>query len=222
MNADGKAGFEKFRATSAPHKAFAICADGAWSWASGHKSPEFAIESALEQAKKRDKETPCHPYAVDDKFVDAGPMVSATLSDARDTLVTARLKKAIYWDERKEADIAPTTTLSRRFHAPTPSSVAGAKTISTVDLVRMLFSPTPPILVNVLANPKVFIPGSIAANDLGSDLSSKGDLNSKKFLETHLKKKDKTVVFYCLSWQCWLSYNAALRAISLGYSNVSW
>ncbi len=98
LNADGKAGFEKFRATSAPHKAFAICVDGAWSWVKDRVSPEIAIESALERAKKYSKETPCHPYAVDDKFVDAAPMVLAAPSDARDILVTAGLKKAIYWD----------------------------------------------------------------------------------------------------------------------------
>lgn len=30
------------------------------------------------------------------------------------------------------------------------------------------------------------------------------------------------MVLYCLSQQCWMSYNAALRAINLGYTNVLW
>ena len=30
------------------------------------------------------------------------------------------------------------------------------------------------------------------------------------------------VVVYCQSTHCWMSYNAALRAINMGYSNVLW
>ena len=30
------------------------------------------------------------------------------------------------------------------------------------------------------------------------------------------------LVFYCLNPECWMSYNAALRAINLGYRNVLW
>lgn len=30
------------------------------------------------------------------------------------------------------------------------------------------------------------------------------------------------LVFYCHHHHCWLSYNAALRAIKLGYTNVMW
>ena len=35
-------------------------------------------------------------------------------------------------------------------------------------------------------------------------------------------KKDVPLVFYCLSTQCWMSYNGALRAINAGYTNVLW
>ena len=31
-----------------------------------------------------------------------------------------------------------------------------------------------------------------------------------------------SIVFFCLSAKCWLSHNAALRAIALGYENVHW
>ena len=34
--------------------------------------------------------------------------------------------------------------------------------------------------------------------------------------------KAKPVVFYCLSQMCWLSYNAAMRAVEAGYTNVLW
>jgi PQQ-dependent catabolism-associated CXXCW motif protein len=34
--------------------------------------------------------------------------------------------------------------------------------------------------------------------------------------------KDVPLVFYCLNVYCWMSYNAALRAINLGYTRVLW
>jgi PQQ-dependent catabolism-associated CXXCW motif protein len=30
------------------------------------------------------------------------------------------------------------------------------------------------------------------------------------------------LVFFCVNSQCWLSYNASLRAAALGYTNVYW
>ncbi|MBE7420268.1 MAG: hypothetical protein HS128_21415 [Ideonella sp.] len=33
---------------------------------------------------------------------------------------------------------------------------------------------------------------------------------------------DVPLVFYCASPQCWMSYNAATRAVRLGYRNVLW
>ena len=34
--------------------------------------------------------------------------------------------------------------------------------------------------------------------------------------------KGRPLVFFCADTECWLSYNAALRAISLGYTSVMW
>jgi PQQ-dependent catabolism-associated CXXCW motif protein len=34
--------------------------------------------------------------------------------------------------------------------------------------------------------------------------------------------KARSLVFFCVNAQCWLSYNAALRAAALGYANVYW
>ena len=30
------------------------------------------------------------------------------------------------------------------------------------------------------------------------------------------------MIFFCLSAECWLSHNAALRATALGYANILW
>ena len=34
-------------------------------------------------------------------------------------------------------------------------------------------------------------------------------------------KRDAAVVFFCLK-DCWMSWNAAKRALELGYTNVMW
>ena len=35
-------------------------------------------------------------------------------------------------------------------------------------------------------------------------------------------RRDLPIVIYCLDPNCWLSYNAALRTVAAGYSNVYW
>jgi PQQ-dependent catabolism-associated CXXCW motif protein len=35
-------------------------------------------------------------------------------------------------------------------------------------------------------------------------------------------RQDMPLVFYCLSPHCWMSYNAALRAVNAGFTNVLW
>ena len=35
-------------------------------------------------------------------------------------------------------------------------------------------------------------------------------------------QRDRPMVFYWASIQCWMSYNAALRAIRMGYQKVGW
>ena len=34
--------------------------------------------------------------------------------------------------------------------------------------------------------------------------------------------KAKPMLFYCQNTQCWMSYNAALRAIAMGHTRVFW
>src|SRR6185295_13359840 len=36
------------------------------------------------------------------------------------------------------------------------------------------------------------------------------------------RDKAKPIVFFCVNAQCWLSYNASLRAAALGYTQVYW
>ena len=59
---------------------------------------------------------------------------------------------------------------------------------------------------------------------MGGDLGDPSQVGEYEAAEFFARLKDKTspIVFYCLSWECWLSYNAAMRAVALGYKNVFW
>ncbi len=222
LNQEGKSAFEKFRAYIGPHKAFAACMNGAWAWVSKQESPESAIEAALIRARRNSGEAPCSPYVVDNQFNGAGASIKLNVDEGRAALTAVELKRKFYWDEDKETGISPTTSVNRTFHSPTPKGIPGAKLIFTSELKFMLSSAEPPLLVNVLVSPKISIPGSVANNGIGSDFVRKGEIDAQEFLDLHLREKSKPVVFYCLSWQCWLSYNAVLRAVSWGYTNVYW
>jgi PQQ-dependent catabolism-associated CXXCW motif protein len=128
--------------------------------------------------------------------------------------------------EDKDWGISPTRELRNdNFHAPTPTTIPDGTVITTNQLNEMLLSHDKPILVDVLDGRAVAnIPGSLWMS--GAGLGGFDDLRQER-LRKHLENlafgsKQKKMVFYCLNAQCWLSYNAALRAIKLGYANVYW
>jgi PQQ-dependent catabolism-associated CXXCW motif protein len=124
------------------------------------------------------------------------------------------------------------------YRAPVPRSLDGARTVSTseaADLWRQGIA----VFIDVLPQaprpknlptgtiwrdkPRYDIPGSLWLPDTGY-----GELASAMaaYLEAGLVRatagdKGKPLVFYCLA-DCWMSWNAAKRALALGYTNVVW
>jgi PQQ-dependent catabolism-associated CXXCW motif protein len=112
-----------------------------------------------------------------------------------------------------------------QYHAPAPLSVPGAKTIRTVQLKEMLGGSQVPILIDVLDGKPHKTP--IGAYWLPGTGAGQLPRNIGLFFEESLATftggdKSKPLVFFCLSSECWLSYNASLRALDLGYTNVLW
>jgi PQQ-dependent catabolism-associated CXXCW motif protein len=71
--------------------------------------------------------------------------------------------------------------------------------------------------------PRLDIPGSIWLPDTGYGELAPG---MAAYFEKGLQEvtggdKTKLLVVYCLT-DCWMSWNAAKRALSLGYANVAW
>ncbi len=123
------------------------------------------------------------------------------------------------------------------YHSPVPLTLQGATVVDTaqahvlwlkhqifVDVLPQAPKPAglPPGTI-FRVKPRRYIPGSIWLPDTGY-----GQLSGKMqfYFEDGLQKvthgdKAKTLVFYCLK-DCWMSWNAARRAMQLGYRHVVW
>jgi PQQ-dependent catabolism-associated CXXCW motif protein len=112
------------------------------------------------------------------------------------------------------------------YRAPTPTTLAGGKMISTYNLHKRLTGKNPPLLINALLGGSTeLIPGSVWLSGAGK----KGKFTDATQQQLGQELKDLTggqtkevIVFYCSGYNCWHSYNAALRAVNLGYRKVLW
>ena len=124
------------------------------------------------------------------------------------------------------------------YRAATPATVTGGFVLDTV-AAHQLWQRGEAIWIDVLPAPRRpanlpqtalwmplphrNIPGSLWLPDVG-----RGALNPKLegYFRDHLAtatklRKDAAVVFYCLA-DCWMSWNAAKRAASWGYTQIYW
>lgn len=131
-----------------------------------------------------------------------------------------------YGGEDRDWNIAPTTRLrTADYHGPTPLTIPGGRVVSTIELQSMLAGRSPPYLIDVLGGQGhrtvrgAFWLHGAGAGDLSAD-------EARRFLDAVSKfaagDKGRPIVFFCADRECWLSYNAALRAIAAGYTNIMW
>ena len=124
------------------------------------------------------------------------------------------------------------------YRSPTPATLSGAAVIDTAAAKR-LFDEKAAVFVDTLPRapkpkglpagtlwrpkPRADIPGSIWLVDTGyGDLAPVMEQYLRDGLERATKgDKARALVFYCLR-DCWMSWNAAKRAVFLGYSGVNW
>jgi len=124
------------------------------------------------------------------------------------------------------------------YRTPTPATLAGARVVDT-DGAFHLWRDKAAAFVDVLPHaPKPAnlppstvwrekrhdsIPGSLWLADVGYGAIS---AETQAYFDKGLQKasagdKARALVFYCLE-NCWMSWNAAKRALSMGYTNVVW
>lgn len=110
-------------------------------------------------------------------------------------------------------------------HGPTPNQIPGGQVITTSGLVEFVQTRGMQTLIfDVLGGPQT-IPGAmpaVAAAQPGSYQDQFQQQFGAYLQHASGGNNEMPMVFYCLNPQCWMSYNAALRAINLGYRNVLW
>ena len=131
----------------------------------------------------------------------------------------------------------PTAYRTSDYRAPTPATVNGKPALTT-DQAAALWRdhaaqfidtlPQPPKPAGLPEGtiwhpkPRDDIPGSIWLPDTGYGELAPIMLDYfRRGLDKALAGGKRPLVFYCLK-DCWMSWNAARRALALGYKNVDW
>jgi PQQ-dependent catabolism-associated CXXCW motif protein len=120
------------------------------------------------------------------------------------------------------------------YRAPTPAGLTGARTIST-DEAKAIWEKGGAQFLDVLpatlgqgvhegkwlpGSPRRDIPGSLWLPNVGmGQLDGRMEAYFRKALDR--QPKGKPLLFYCLT-DCWMSWNAAKRALSWGYGPILW
>lgn len=124
------------------------------------------------------------------------------------------------------------------YRAPVPATLRGAKVVTTAeaetlwrDKKAIFFDvlPQAPKPTNLPAGtvwrdkPRADIPGSAWLANVGyGEINAETEAYFRKGLEQNgVASKDQAILFYCMN-NCWMSWNAAKRAIAWGYSAVHW
>ncbi len=124
------------------------------------------------------------------------------------------------------------------YRAPVPATLQGAQVLTTVQAETLWRAgsaafidvlPRPPKPPNLPAGtvwreaPRPHIPGSLWLPDTGyGELADVTEAYLKRGLQRASGgDQARPLVFYCQA-QCWMSWNAAKRALGYGYANVAW
>ena len=124
------------------------------------------------------------------------------------------------------------------YRSPVPATLAGARVLTTEE-TEAIWRAKSGIFIDVLPRPpkpknlpegtvwrdkpRFSIPGSIWLPDTGYGrlAASTEDYLRQGLARSTKGNKSALLVIYCQA-DCWMSWNAAKRALSLGYSNVAW
>ncbi len=128
--------------------------------------------------------------------------------------------------ERQDFGVPATKQLhAGAMHGPTPASLPGGQIITTKGLVALVQGRQAPFVLFDVLGQQDMLPNAVPAAWLaqaGSFDDAVQQHATQLFGQHTQGRKDTALIFYCLSRECWMSYNAALRAVHAGYKNVLW
>ena len=153
-------------------------------------------------------------------------LLAATFLCAAPAFALEPAKPGAYGEEDRDWNIPPTKAYrTGDYHGPTPREIPGGRVVSTYELSQMMTQQPRPYVIDVLGgNVHRTIAGAFWMIGAGAGDMTKEE--EKRFVDAMGKfaggNRNQALVFFCVDSQCWLSYNAALRAIAAGYTNVMW
>ena len=156
----------------------------------------------------------------------------------RAPLAIAFLLAAVWAAQAGDPAPEPAGYRTQDYRAPTPATLKGGRVLTDEEAHRLwrdhaaVFIDTLPAVPRPAGlgadvvwrdKPREDIPGSVWLPDTGyGELAPAMEDYFRNGLRTATKSQmSQPLVFYCLR-NCWMSWNAAKRAIGLGYADVSW
>jgi len=151
-------------------------------------------------------------------------------------LVAAALAAPVFGQQREPFE--PEDYRTDNYRAPVPETLAGARVLTTAE-AEAIWRAKGSAFVDVLPRapkpknlpegtvwreaPRRNIPGSIWLPDTGYGVlpPAMDDYFQRGLAQASHGNKAALLVIYCLA-DCWMSWNAAKRAQTYGYSNVAW
>jgi len=199
---------------------------GAWPTGPGDSfGGSFDGESAAAPVSDPPAETPEAPPPEETAEADAGADAEPE-PEAPDVATDAEDVDPILAFELRDYGVAPTNWLRQgAFHSPTPIDIPGGMVITTEDLTEAIRTNDMTfVLIDVLGG-EYRLPNALSATQLAAP-GTYGDRTQQQaalwLAQVTGSNPGVPIVLYCSDPMCWLSYNAALRTIAAGYSNVFW
>jgi PQQ-dependent catabolism-associated CXXCW motif protein len=130
-----------------------------------------------------------------------------------------------YADELTDFGVPPQSTLQQNVGSPTPLTIPGGHVITTAEIQQAVGSNILFFDVWNSGSPHPTIPGAIPIPGAGNpgDFTDQLQQQLWQYLAQATRQQaQQPIVFFCASSSCWESYNAALRAINMGFKTVLW
>ena len=131
-----------------------------------------------------------------------------------------------YGNETYDFHVPPQSALKSDVGSPTPLTIPGATTVTTVQVMNEMQQHSRMVLVDSLQNPHqstlsgaIHLPYSGQFGTFNDQVQAGLQNDLLRAVQGH---REVPLVFFGLGVQCWESYNAALRARAAGFPNVFW
>jgi PQQ-dependent catabolism-associated CXXCW motif protein len=129
-----------------------------------------------------------------------------------------------YADELTDFGVPPQPTLQSNVGSPTPLTLPGGHVITTAEVKQALG--TNIVFIDVWQQPThPSLPGAVPMPGAGNPGSFNDETQQRLWTalaQATNKQPDRPIVFFCTGSRCWESYNAALRAVNMGFKMVLW